>query len=771
MRTIVVILYVMLCITSPFSQYLFESSTSVSFFTVEKNYSNETVVEFQLDKLRAQESNYSEFGRGNELSVEYDYTLQPEWGNPSLPTLQCFVKIPNTGNVSLEAYDIVSETRDGISISPFQPKFFNTHEELPYKINSTVYSHNAVYPEQIAFLSSCEIWRDIRVARVLVNPVQYNPVTRQITIIKSLKFKLQYSAGRGENELNLADPSITPSFLPLYEGVLNCDITSMRSSLSKKPGCYIFMGSKATLDGVRDLINWKTRKGYDVREAVVGSDSIAATVDAVDKWIEKIYESWKPEYIVLVGTDNVIPTKIISGPMVGGNFPADTYYGVIGTSTGNPVPSIHLGRITGNKSGTTDDPVVLKYIGWKIIKHESNPEEGEYLTKMLSWACKDQQSGDNIGSGIQKEWTATVGSALKITKGTDKVGQDNGSVMKNTDIVKTIDNGISFMTTVTHGSETSWGDLSKKLEPGFDVSHVKSLKNGTKFPFLMSLACLSGKWYKNNYCLYENFLCEGSIENPQGVVSVYGYTPMSTEQANGIISNALKNYFTNKVYSWGAAISPAKKFAVSQTDGEGGTLFGCPDIDIYTINPLKQLTVESAIPKEGKFSVTVKENGTAVEGAQVGIVSNKYAKLGSGFTNASGKVEGDIAKDMSSADSVYITVTAHNCKPVLKAVKAGVTGVVAPNALSSSKFNFKVLNNTGIQFSFITNTPTTALLKIYNVHGASIITKNFAVPSAGKNFITWSAQSNGSAMIPSGMYFVIFTFENKTFIRQWKFVQ
>lgn len=121
---------------------------------------------------------------------------------------------------------------------------------------------------------------------------------------------------------------------------------------------------------------------------------------------------------------SLIPTGMFNDKFIRNNrssYPSDNAFGVIGNGL---IPSISIGRITGNKNADADDPKVLKYIAWKIIHHESNPTEGEWLSKCLLWGVHSYAGGqtDGLGLKIKNEWSEYISPDMTITKGTDYAG-------------------------------------------------------------------------------------------------------------------------------------------------------------------------------------------------------------------------------------------------------------------------------------------------------------------------------------------------------------
>ena len=262
-----------------------------------------------------------------------------------------------------------------------------------------------------------EILRDIRVAQVWFNPVRVNPVTGEVLIVKRARVQLTFTNETGMNELHRKYQGVTGSYIPFYKDVLNIGQNLLRNRNQQDVGCYLFLGTSQTLAAVEELINWKKRKGYDVNVAHV--DTVGSSSSAIDSWIEDAYNNWDnpPEYLFIIGDEDDVP------PPSTGSYEADNKFGVIGS--GN-TPSIHVGRIT-VKDGDIDN---LTYQAWKILKHEMEPYEGEWLTKGETWGCQSP-NGEPTASkwaGILEDGGLTVNVELEAqggAKGAELVGHFN----------------------------------------------------------------------------------------------------------------------------------------------------------------------------------------------------------------------------------------------------------------------------------------------------------------------------------------------------------
>ncbi|MBN1982844.1 MAG: hypothetical protein JW795_15020 [Chitinivibrionales bacterium] len=752
---------------SSYATVLFAPESGVKPFHLIAPYHDETeiVVEFHLPQVLTREGN-NERG-GIELIIDHEDAVWPQPGAPSMQAIQCMVRIPATGSVTIELLEQETDTIVDYSVAPYQKQlpigmegYAGDMSENSFTIDEQIYGIDALYPQSVATVVRCQILREIRIAIIQLNPLRYNPVTHQLTITKLARLAVRSIGGRAENELSMVDREFTPSFSPLYREVVNFDCSDMPRSPSKV-GCYAFIGNAANLEAVRDLIDWKKRKGYDVRIGVSGSDSVPATTAGIDKWIETAYSTWpnKPEYILLVGNEKVIPPGSVSDPIIS-KSPSDNLFGVIGTS--GKIPSIHVGRITGDKSGSSDDPAVLKYIAGKIVMHEKEPFEGGWLTQAETWGCKQQ-----TGIEIAKAWATTMNKAFNsVVTGTDQASQNKTTAQ---DLVSHLTAGKAMFGYVGHGNPTTWSSVS------FSASLVASLANNRMLPWIVSIACNVAA-FSGRYCLVENFMSEGTIENPKGALGMFGFSVESNDMMNNQIGNLLKCYFEQNTWHMGACATYGKKFPGDNTNDQDGSMtWGCPEIDIYTINPLKTLKVEyTNLTSGGACTLSVSDGSAAVSKGLIGIVTNTYQMLASGFTDASGKATLKLSTIPAGTDSIFLTVTSHNCKPFLYTVKNGSTAATGFQAPSEASFVVRNIRKNGMQSAILMSIEVpfagTIDCEVFDVKGGNLFSSKYPVRK-GHNAIVLQGNTNRRVDFACGMRLVRVSYGSSVITKQALFIQ
>ncbi len=136
-------------------------------------------ISFSLDSLRRMDYSFSEA-----------VWLNNE-GEPNLPSVVYKIGIPQDGAVDIIITDYREER---VSNAVVEPVYYHGIRELPtpepMKVYSTVYTENAFFPEDLVEVSEPGYFRDIYTVDVRLNPVRYNPVTRELTVTKDVKVRV-----------------------------------------------------------------------------------------------------------------------------------------------------------------------------------------------------------------------------------------------------------------------------------------------------------------------------------------------------------------------------------------------------------------------------------------------------------------------------------------------------------------------------------------------------------------------------------------------------
>jgi hypothetical protein len=482
--------------------------------------------------------------------------LPNDAGAPDLPGFSRLFALPNGAKATFRVIDMRTEIVPDVDIAPaFRIPREDEEGPLQYEEDPAIYSVNAYYPaEPIKVSDPLEI-RGVRAARLGITPFQYNPVTRELRVLRDIRLEVTFSGGDGvygQDRLRnrwwdriLGDAFINGGALgkasyqvptgartPDYEYVIIC------------PPQADFMAWADTLR------TWRNAQG--IRTGVYTTDDVGGnTTAAIEAFINDAYDNWDvpPAAVLLLG-DYASGTAGILSPIWDSYCVSDNIYA---DRDGDDLPDIALARITAN-----NDSQLSTMIG-KMLDYERQPptDPGFYAYPLMAggWQterwfilCEEVLAGfleNELGKSPVKEYaiySGTPGSVWSTATNTSTVvnyfGPSGLGYIPSTPTYLTdwtgnatgINNAINSGTFIVqhrdHGAETGWG------EPSYSNSSLSGLTND-QLTFVLSINCLTGKYNWSNECFAEAF-----HRHAQGAL--------------GLIAASETSYsFVNDVYVWG----------------------------------------------------------------------------------------------------------------------------------------------------------------------------------------------------------------------------
>ena len=182
---------------------IFSKNTDKTFFNkegatlinvVESNI-NSTVLEVFIDDYQLNEI------VDNKYLVEIDKGIPSlKQGEPNVPSLNTSIIIPDYSYMSASVIEAEYEEYNDITILPSKGNISRdvNPQSVPYIYNN-IYKQNSFYPENLVSLRDPYILRGLRGQGVVINPVQYNPISKTLRIYNRILVRVDES-----KELNKA---------------------------------------------------------------------------------------------------------------------------------------------------------------------------------------------------------------------------------------------------------------------------------------------------------------------------------------------------------------------------------------------------------------------------------------------------------------------------------------------------------------------------------------------------------------------------------------
>lgn len=157
-------------------------------------------ISFTMDKLDRQ--NYS-FSEAVWLNNE---------GEPNLPSLLYKIGIPQDSDVEITIIENREDILKNVAIEPvIYPGIYEPPFPEAVEIHGDVYKENRYFPQNLIEISKPAYFRDIYTVEVKLNPMQYNPVSKELRILKNVKINIRF---KGEPRIK---PITDKSFEEIYK--------------------------------------------------------------------------------------------------------------------------------------------------------------------------------------------------------------------------------------------------------------------------------------------------------------------------------------------------------------------------------------------------------------------------------------------------------------------------------------------------------------------------------------------------------------------------
>ncbi|MBD3168763.1 MAG: T9SS type A sorting domain-containing protein [candidate division Zixibacteria bacterium] len=435
-----------------------------------------------------------------------------EVGNPDLPVYSTSLIIPNNVGVEIRINSVSYETLENYDIAPVQYPHIEGEDNhaQPFAFNETVYNSNTFYPEQLVSASDPVIMRDFRGVTVTVNPVQYNPVTRQLRVYTDIDFDVVYSGTNPVNPAPVQRDYISDAFRPLYKSTF-ANFDQLYGDLPSKRGGYLIITHDAFVDSLTEFADWKHHKGYDVK--LVKLSDIASNPSSyhIFNYIQDAYTTWEfpPEYVVLVG-DVTMPV---------GSFPDYSYsyytsdhkYACV---DGNDFfPDLFISRMA------IDTDRELHWLLQKTLRYEQSPASpGD------GWMRRGLSVAGNIYAFTPRLTTLWVREQM-FQNGFTQVDTcfDWGSGAPIQTIRDALNAGVNIV------AYRGWAGPSGWYNPSYHTYDLNNITNEYRGGIMTSIVCGTGHYGSStDPCFGEVWIRGGSSTEPRGGVAFFGATDTGT---------------------------------------------------------------------------------------------------------------------------------------------------------------------------------------------------------------------------------------------------
>ena len=488
-------------------QFIYAQKAQINFSESKNNYVksiNTGIVEFEvladvgslsLFKVNARGNNFSSFSLNG-------MTENGENGTPSLPVFTKLVQMPVNG---VQEIQILSYNEEFVELAayglfyplmPAQPSLSKSDDpdKVPFYYNEAAYSNDNFTERPIAVVEKLGNMRGVIIGRLTINPVQYNPATNQLKIMRNIRIKVIYKNADVSQTIANAKQHYSPAFEPIFSKLINYEINSTKDTLTKVPVKYLIISDRMFESGLQTFIQWKTRKGFNVQVAY--TDVIGNTTTAIKSYIAGVYNAGSPtdpapSYLLIVGDVAQVPA--FNGTT--GTHPTDLYY-VEMHGGADYFPEMYFGRFSAQNLTH-----LQTYVSKTLQFEQYTMPDPTYLGKSLLVAGVDASNAPTYGNGQINYATDNYFNAAHNTAPYVYLYGSGSPIISNSPqaspaIKQNVSDGVGFANYTAHCSSSGWAD------PSFVVSDVANLTNTNKYCVMVGNCCLSSK-FNDNECFAE----------------------------------------------------------------------------------------------------------------------------------------------------------------------------------------------------------------------------------------------------------------------------
>ncbi|MDZ7270549.1 MAG: C25 family cysteine peptidase [candidate division KSB1 bacterium] len=573
----------------------------------------------------------------------------------------------------------------GVKVIPAQPP-------EPYSLSRTVgfvppkaevYEREEPYPRAVVELLGQGQCAGLTIAELAVYPIAFAPARGEVLLREEVLLRVRYDRAFSRGSVDAGLLSMVEALVENKSELRLFAAEGLNKGGSAPAECheYVIITPAAFKEAFQPLAEWKRQKGLGA--VIVTTEEIYRTYPAKDnavrvrEFLKAARQAWNLRWVLLGGDVDAVPYRTayamdcLQGEKANA-IPCDLYfsdldrtwdengsriYGEVADSV-DLYPDVFVGRAPVNNVAQVETFVR------KVLTYEQAPPR-DYLTRAL-FAADVLWENPYTDSGLGKDLIDElyVPARFSITKLYRSRG--NESVQS---VVAALNQGMNLVNHDGHAFTTVMGVGNGYLQ----LADMDRLANGPRYSVLYSIGCYPANFEED--CIAEHF-----VRNPRGggVVFIgnsrygwgspgnpkYGYSDRFDQQFYRFLMQ-------ENVVHVGQTLAMAKAYYVPFSRQENVyrwcqyeiTLLGDPEMPIWTDEP-RELAVEcppSVAPGEQLFTVRVLDGGVPVSRASVCVICGQevYER---GTTDASGICALSVAP-ASGADSLVVTVTAHNYLP------------------------------------------------------------------------------------------------------------
>ncbi|NVO20945.1 MAG: T9SS type A sorting domain-containing protein [Bacteroidetes bacterium] len=467
------------------------------------------------------------------------YSKSTQVGDPELPVMSRLIEVPVDAvpEIRIVSYTITDYDLSNYGVTakifPLQPPHAkNASSSSEFAYNTASYQQNKFLGGELAKVEIQGFLRGVRLANLIISPVQYNPVTNTLRVYENLVVDVRFTGANIAKTREMRSKFDSPYFHSIFNKVINLQpVETDRDTIMKMPVKYVIVSPPMFHDALQPLVQWKTRKGFTVVQAYTDNPAVGTTFNSIKAYLQGLYTNSTamdpaPSFVLFVGDVDQVPSYNC------GSHVSDLYYCEY---SGDFLPEVYYGRFSATNL-TELQPQINKTLEYE----QYQMPDPSYLNECVMVAGADASYGPVWGNGqINYGTNYYFNPDHGLTSHTYLQPEPAGGNYA-TNIHTNVSNGVCYANYTAHGSEDGWAD------PSFTIADVANLQNAHKYPLMVGNCCLTNRFDVN--CFGEALL----RAQDKGALAYIGGTNVS--------------YWDEDFY-WGVGVGP---IVVTPTYEENG---------------------------------------------------------------------------------------------------------------------------------------------------------------------------------------------------------
>ncbi len=588
------------------------------------------------------------------LTFEGSY-VGGEIGKPELPVMRVIVQIPfgSTPKIRIiereSEFFCLSELGCDMRIIPRQPPGVKLPGyEAPFTLDEETYSTDRfVFGDRVKIIDVSAA-RSFKIALIEIRPVDYNPVDRTISVLRSLSFAVETPGSDLAETRRIKERYACPAFDNILRPFLaNPDAFSIAERWVPDVASlgFLIVAGDSYVDSARVIADWKSRKGYSVKLRSVSD--LGGTASSIRSWILSEYDTAAvaPTFVLLIGDIGDVPS--FTGGSSGSE--TDTPYGNMDGS--GYIPELFVGRISPANSSQ------LGHFIHRTIDYEhfDIPTGHEDFADKACFLASNDGTFWALAEATHRYAVQTHFGPAGFTCDTIKAHSDPNHHIHT---IQAINDGRMIVNYSGHGGYYSWA------APELDANDVEALTNYGEYPFVISNACVTGTFHLSE-CFGETWI----RQLDKGAIGFLGASDNSYWDEDDEMERRMFDYTFDDEYYFMAGMMNTGLYGVYLAYPSNANyyydeynLLGDPSVALWFRAPEPLVGGHSStITVGGDIAINISSGGSPLEEALV-CATNDDAVHSVGYTNASGNITlATSGADMG--DTIWITATAYNKIP------------------------------------------------------------------------------------------------------------